>query len=79
MVPALQASDAIHLRVDSVNVVRHAGRLLDGVRSFRLAELVNDGDLLMLIDRILELWEKEPVRVTKVKGMLMRKWFGLGR
>ena len=29
--------------------------------------MVNDGDLLILIDRILELGEKDTVRVTQVK------------
>ena len=51
---ALQASDAIHLGVDILNVVRLFGRLLDGVRSSRPAVLVNDGDLIVLIGKILE-------------------------
>ena len=76
---ALQASDAVHLGVDNLNVVRHVGRLFYGVRSLRPAELVNDGDLLMLIDSILELWGHDTVRVTKSMGVLMRKWFGLDR
>ena len=41
VVLALQASEAIHLGVDFLNVVRQVGRLLDGVRSSRLAELVS--------------------------------------
>ena len=61
----MQASDAIHLGLDNLKVVRQVGRLLDGVRSSRPAELVNDGDLPMLIGRILELREKGTVRVTK--------------
>ena len=52
---ALQASDAIHLGVDNLNVVRQVGRLLDC-------------DLIMLIGRILEQREEHTVRVTKVKG-----------
>ena len=50
----LQASDAIHLGVDNLDVVGQVGRLLDGVRSSWPAELLNDGDLAMLINRILE-------------------------
>ena len=62
VVLALQASDAIRQGVDNLNVVRHVGRLLDGVRSVCLAELVNDG-----VFRSLELRGKDTVRVTKVK------------
>ena len=40
------------------------------------AGLVKDGDLILLIDRILEMRGRETVRVTKVKGMLMRARFG---
>ena len=63
----MQASDVIHLGVDNLDVVRQVGRLLDGVRSSRLAELVNEGDILMLIGKIFELRRKDTVRVTKVK------------
>ena len=65
---ALQASTAVHLGVDNLNVVRHVGRLLDGCRSSCPAELLNDGDLIMLIGRVLEQSERDTVRVTKVKG-----------
>ena len=44
----MQASDAIHLGVDNLNVVRQVGRLLDGVESSR-PELVNHSDLVTLI------------------------------
>ena len=43
---ALQASDAVHLGVNDLNVVRHVGRLLDGVRALRPLELKDDGDLI---------------------------------
>ena len=46
---ALQAADGIHLSVDNLGVVRHVGRLLDGNVGPRPAELVKDGDLIMLI------------------------------
>ena len=60
VVLALQASDATHLGVDNLNVVRQVGRLLDGVRSSRPAELTHD--------RVLQQREKDTVCVTKVKG-----------
>ena len=50
---ALQASDGFHLGVDNLGVVRHVGRILDGRVSSRLCELLPDGDLLFLIERML--------------------------
>ena len=64
---AFQASEAIHLGVDNHNVVRQVGRLLDGVQSSCPAELLKDGDLIMLIDRILGQKGRDTVRVTKVE------------
>ena len=67
---ALQASELFRLftwEVDNLNAVGHVGRLLDGVRSSCLAELLNDGDLIMLVDRVLEQMGRDTVRVTKVK------------
>ena len=52
---ALQPSSAVHLGVDNLSVVRHVGRLLDGHRGSVPYELVNDGDLLLLIERMLHL------------------------
>ena len=52
---ALQASCGAHLGVDNLNVVRHVGRLLDGGPGGRPFEIVEDGDLLCLIDRMLQL------------------------
>ena len=53
---ALQSSGALHLGVDNLNVVRHVGRLLDGHSGSSPFEVVNDGDLLLLIDRMLHRW-----------------------
>ena len=53
---ALQSSDAIHvvhLGVDNLGVVRYIGRLLDDRHGPTPFELVNDGDLLLLIERML--------------------------
>ena len=51
---ALQSSGAVHLGVDNISVVRHVGRLLDGCHGLVPFELVNDGDLLLLVQRILQ-------------------------
>ena len=65
---ALQSSGAAHLGVDNLSVVRHVGRLLDGHHGSVPFELVKDGDLLLLICRMLRLGGLVTVRVTKVKG-----------
>ena len=63
-----QSSCAIHLGVDNLGVVRHVGRLLDGHHGSVPFELVKDGDLLVLIRRMLALRGRDTVRITKVKG-----------
>ena len=65
---ALQTSRAVHLGVDNLGVVRHVGRLLDGCRRPVPFELVKDGDLLLLIDRMLHHRGLDTVRISKVKG-----------
>ena len=52
---AFQAADGVHLGVDNLGVVRHVGRLLDGNGGSLPAELVKDGDLILLIGRMLRL------------------------
>ena len=54
--------------VDNLNVVRHAGRLLDNNLGARPFEVLNDGDLLFLIHRLLCLRGFDTVRISKVKG-----------
>ena len=68
VVLALQSSGAVHLGVDNLSVVRHVWRLLDGRCGSVLFELVKDGDLLVLIERMLHLRCLDTARVTKVKG-----------
>ena len=63
---ALQAFDGVLLGVDNLGVVRHVGRLLDGKAASRLVELVKDGDLILLIERMLHLRGLDTVRVSKV-------------
>ena len=68
IIPALQSSGAVHLGVDNLGVVRHVGRLLDGRPGSVPFELLKDGDLLFLIDRMIRLRGPDTVRVSKVKG-----------
>ena len=49
-------------------MVRHVGRLLNGHHGSTPFELVTDGDLLVLVDRVLRLGGHDTVRITKVKG-----------
>ena len=65
---AFQTSRAVHLGVDNLGVVRHVGRLLDGRQSFVPLKLVHDGDLLLLIERMLHLRGLDTVCISKVKG-----------
>ena len=62
---ALQANDGVHLGVDNLGVVRHVGRLLDGKTASRPAELVKDGDLILLIERMPRLRGLDTVRISK--------------
>ena len=65
---ALQTSRTVHLGVDNLGVVRHVGSLLSGCRRSKPFELVDDGDLLLLIDCILQRRGLDTVCVSKVKG-----------
>ena len=65
---ALQSSRAVHIGVDNLGVVRHIGRLLDGCCGTKPCELVNDGDLLILIDRMIRQRGLDTVSISKVKG-----------
>ena len=62
----VESPDAVQLEVDSLNVVRHVVRLLDGHRASIPVELVNDGDLPLLIDRMLQRTGLDTVRIPKV-------------
>ena len=68
VVLALQATNAVHLGVDNLNVVRHVGCLLDGLSSVRPLELVDDGDLIILIRKLLSIRGEGTVCISKVKG-----------
>ena len=64
---ALQSSDAVHVGVDNLGVVRHVGRLLDDCYCSLPLELVTNGDLLVLVRRMLDPRGRDTVRITKVK------------
>ena len=65
---ALQSSGAVHLGVDNLSVVRHVGRLLGCHHGSLPFELVKDGDLHLLIERMLHLRGLDTARITKVEG-----------
>ena len=65
---ALQATNSVHLGVDNLNVVRHVGRLLDGLSGVRPLELVDDGYLIILIRELLSIRGEGTVCISKVKG-----------
>ena len=58
----MQANDGLHLGVDNLGVVRHVGRLLDGKTASRPAELVEDGGIILLVERMLPLQDLDTVR-----------------
>ena len=66
---SVPASAIVHLGVDNLCVVRHVGRLLDGHHGSLPFELVKDGDLLLLIERMLHL------RLLRLRVMLIMVWF----
>ena len=68
VVLALQTSRAVHLGVDNLGVVRHVDRLLRGCRGPRPFQPVNDGDLLLLLEHMLNRRGLDTVQVSKVKG-----------
>ena len=58
----------VHIGVDNLGVVRHVGRLLDGCSFSAPLELVTDGDLLLLLRRMIDRRGRDTVRFTKFKG-----------
>ena len=58
----------MHLGVDNLDVVRHVGRLIDGNPNSSPVELLNDGDVILLIDRLLQRRGRDTVCNTTVKG-----------
>ena len=69
---ALQAVWPGHLGIDILNVVRSVGRLLDRGSLSKPLPLVKDGDLVAIVQHMIHARGQDTVRVTKVKGMLLR-------
>ena len=67
---ALQSSRAVHL-----GVVRHVGRLIDGCRGPVPFELVNDGDLLLLLSVFFISGGWTRFAFLRLRVMLMKAWF----
>ena len=76
---ALQCSSAVHLGVDNLNVVRHVSRILEGRVSCRPFELTFDGDLLIIIERMIHLRGVQSTKVSKVKGHADDDMVAVGR
>ena len=68
VIRALQALGAVDVGVDDLDVVRHVGRLVDGVELSRPFDEENDGDFLALVREMTNRWSESTARVTKVKG-----------
>ena len=76
VIAALQASRPVHLGVDNANVVGHVGSILSGRKSKRTLELLVDGDLLALVQRLIRLrGPGTTVPSRRLRVMLMRAWF----
>ena len=65
---ALQCSSAVHLGVDNLNVVRHVSRMLEGRISCGPFELTFAGDLLAIIERMVQRRSVRSVKISKVRG-----------
>ena len=76
---ALQCSSAVHLGVDNLNVVRHVSRILDGRVACRPSELTFDGDLLIVIERMIQQRGVRSVKISKVKGHADDDMVAVGR
>ena len=72
---ALQSSGAVRVGVDNLNVVRHVGLLLDGRHGPTPFELVEEGDLLFIICRMLHLRVLALFELLRLEGILMTLWF----
>ena len=62
-------------RLTNLGVVCHVGFLLDGHHGSIPLELVNDGDLFLLIERMLHLRVWTRFGLLRLRVMLMSVWF----
>ena len=76
---ALQCSSAVHLGVDNLTVVRHVSRIWDGRVAYRPFQLTFDGDLLIVIERMIQQRGVQSVKISKVKGHADDDMVAVGR
>ena len=68
VIAALQAARTVHLGVDNANVVGHVGRILAGRKPGKPLELLVDGDLLALVQKLVNARGPGTADISKVKG-----------
>ena len=69
----------LYLGVDTLNVVRHVFRILEGRVPCRPFDLTFDGDLLTIIERMIHLRAVQSTKVCKVKGHADDDMIAVGR
>ena len=67
-IAALQACRPVHLGVDNTNVVGDVGRVLAGRKPSRPLELLDDGDLIALVQKLVDIRGPGTTAISKVKG-----------
>ena len=65
---ALQGCVRVHVGVDNLNVINHVCRIVAGGRTIWLLPLLSDGDLLRLVQRLVQCRGRCGTLVSKVKG-----------
>ena len=65
---ALQGCLRLHVGADNLNVVNHLAGIIAGRRVGRPFSLVNDGDLLLMVQQLVQWRGTGSSAVTKVKG-----------
>ena len=65
---SIHATEAVHVEVDTLNVVRHVGCICDDVEAAWALELMNDGGLLTLVHEMVLRRGEGTTHATKVKG-----------
>ena len=72
---ALQSSEAVHLGVGNLNVVRHVRRIMAGKDPEKPCELLVDGDLLFLARSLVSKRAWVPVPFLMLRVTQMMRWF----
>ena len=72
---ALQSSEAVHLGVGNLNVVRHVRRIMAGKDPEKPCELLVDGDLLLLARSLVSKRARVLVPFQRLRVLQMMRWF----